>query len=186
MQRFTDQIRGAASAWAINAFADINRYAVALKSRVLPKVQAALEYVAGSRVPRRSFFGRTRRRWRRAVNALRRRLRSRKVRHQRRKAILFKPQQRMMYRQLEPRMVFDAAAVATADAVTDTQLSPAEADAAASAESESAANSEDLVQAPCKGTPELEPDPHQCVRAMLQGYVEYANEQAFPPREPSR
>ena len=47
-------------------------------------------------------------------------------------------------------------------------------------------NREDLVQAPCKGTPELEPDPHQCVRAMLQGYVEYANEQAFPPREPSR
>ncbi|MEM7751525.1 MAG: DUF4347 domain-containing protein, partial [Pseudomonadota bacterium] len=147
MLKFADQIRGAASAWAINAFDSVSRQATARNSNVMSAILAAWHRVTRIRYLKRIRFGRTRRRLRRAINTLRRRWLSQRKKKNLLHPAPMRPQQRIVYRQLEPRMVFDGAAAATADAVVDDTPAPAEVDAAQAAEAESAADSDDLVQA---------------------------------------
>ncbi len=45
-------------------------------------------------------------------------------------------------------------------------------------------NRADLVQLPCRGAENVEPDPGQCVRAMLAGYREYARLKGLEARQP--
>jgi hypothetical protein len=47
-------------------------------------------------------------------------------------------------------------------------------------------NRKALVRAPCRGTENVEPDPFECVRNMLQGYREYARLNGLEPRQPGQ
>ncbi len=91
-------------------------------------------------------LGRTRRRMRRAVIALRRRARRLQAARKAAASIVVTGPH-LTYRTLEPRMVFDGAAVATADAVTDVPVDAADTGAAEQADAESQQLTDNLVAA---------------------------------------